>query len=326
MSAPSIPSREEITICFAHVAYRFADAFARREPDIDHFQVWSADDLKTRAGEADVIVTSGFWSNELLDGTPRVKFVQSASAGIDQYDQEKFRACSVRLASAQGVNERAVAEHAMALILSLARLIPEARDNQRNGVWRGMISDPGNREDELGGKSMLIVGMGRIGSRLATLAKAFDIRIVAVKRDPSRGGEAAHEVHAHGKLLELLPQADIVALTCPLTPETENLIDADAFAAMKPGAHLINVARGRVVEETALIAALRNGQIAAAGIDCTVDEPLPENSPLWSIDNALITPHTAGETRRYEDNVIDVLMDNLERLWRGDAELRNQVV
>ena len=326
MTSTTIPSREEITICFGHVAYQFADAFSRRDLGINHFQVWSADDLKKRAGEADVIVTSGFWSNDLLDGTPRVKFVQSASAGIDQYDQDKFQAQSVRLASGQGVNERAVAEHAMALILSLARLIPEARDNQRGKTWRGMISDPNIREDELGGKTMLIFGMGRIGSRLATLAKAFDIHVIAVKRDPSKGGEAAHEVHAQEKLPALLPQADIVALTCPLTPQTENLINAEAFAAMKPTAHLINVARGKVVEEAALIAALQNGQIAAAGLDCTVEEPLPESSPLWSIDNALITPHTAGETRRYEDNVIDILMDNLEQLWRGNAELRNQVV
>ncbi len=325
MTSKTIPPREEITIGFAHVAYQLADAFSRRDLGINHFQVWSADDLKRRAGEADVIVTSGFWTNDILDDSPRVVFVQSSSAGMDRFDPEKFRTQSVRLASGQGANERAVAEHAMALLLSLTRLLPEARDNQHNKKWRGMISDPNVREDELGGKTMLIVGMGRIGSRLATLAKAFDIHVIALKRDPSKGGEAAHEVHAQEKLHELLPRADIVALTCPLTPETENLIDADAFAAMKPSAFLINVARGKVVEENALIAALENGQIAAAGLDCTVEEPLPESSPLWSFDNALITPHTAGETRRYEDNVVDILMDNLERLWRGDTELRNEV-
>ncbi|MDA7947404.1 MAG: D-2-hydroxyacid dehydrogenase [Hyphomicrobiaceae bacterium] len=326
MTPTTFPSREEITICFGHVAYQLAEAFARRDLGINHFQVWSADELKERAGEADVVVASGLWSNDLLDSAPGIKFVQSASAGMDKFDADKFRANSVRLASGQGANERAVAEHAMALILSLTRRIPEACANQNAKTWRGMISDPNAREDELGGKTMLIVGMGRIGSRLATLAKVFDIHVVAVKRDPSKGGDAAHEVHAQAKLLELLPEADIVALTCPLTPETENLIGSDAFAAMKPSAHLINVARGKVVDEPALISALQGGQIAGAGIDCTVEEPLPENSPLWSIENALITPHTAGETRRYEDNVVDILMDNLERLWRGDAKLTNQVV
>ena len=124
----------------------------------------------------------------------------------------------------------------------------------------------------------------------------------------------------------MLPQADIVALTCPLTPQTERLIGAQALAAMKPSAILVNVARGRVVDEPALVAALADRRIAAAGIDCTVEEPLPAASPLWRLDNALITPHTAGETRRYEDNVIDLLLDNVERIWRGESTLRNQVI
>jgi phosphoglycerate dehydrogenase-like enzyme len=123
-----------------------------------------------------------------------------------------------------------------------------------------------------------------------------------------------------------LPQADVVALTCPLTPQTERLIGAQALAAMKPSAFLINVARGRVVDEPALVAALTERRIAGAGIDCAVEEPLPAASPLWALDNALITPHTAGETRRYEDNVIDLLVENLDRLWRGETALRNQIV
>ena len=127
-------------------------------------------------------------------------------------------------------------------------------------------------------------------------------------------------------LKALLPQADFVALTCPLTQETENIIDAATLAAMKPSAYLINCARGRCVNEAALIEALKAKQIAGAAIDVTVDEPLPTASPLWTADNLFITPHTAGETRRYEDNVIDILMDNLDRLWRNDGNLRNQIV
>jgi D-2-hydroxyacid dehydrogenase (NADP+) len=127
-------------------------------------------------------------------------------------------------------------------------------------------------------------------------------------------------------LLRLLPEADVVALTCPLTPQTENLIDAAALARMKPSAYLINVARGRVIDEPALIGTLSARRIAGAALDVTVEEPLPPNSPLWSMEHVLITPHTAGETRRYEDNVIEILRDNLDRLWRGEPELRNQIV
>jgi phosphoglycerate dehydrogenase-like enzyme len=124
----------------------------------------------------------------------------------------------------------------------------------------------------------------------------------------------------------LLPQADVVALTCPLTAETERLIDADALGRMKPTAYLINAARGRVVDEPALIAALDRRQIMGAALDVTVEEPLPAASPLWGMEHVLITPHTAGETRRYEDNVLAIMQENLQRLWRGETELMNQVV
>ena len=326
MVSSRFPSRDELTICFAHVAYRMADTFARRNTGIKHCEVRSVADLERHAGEAHVIVASGLWRNALLDTGANLRFVQSISAGTDQYDTERFRQKGVRLASAQGVNARAVAEHAMALILALARQLHIGRDNQNAKTWRGMIADPAFREDELGGKTLLIVGLGRIGARLATLAKAFDLKVIATKRDPKSGARAADAVYAQSELPQLLPLADIVALTCPLTPESEHLIDDRALARMKPSAHLINVARGRVVDEQALIAALRAGKIAAAGLDCTREEPLPPASALWSMQNVLLTPHTAGETRRYEENVIELLLENLKRLWRGEAVLVNQIV
>ena len=115
-------------------------------------------------------------------------------------------------------------------------------------------------------------------------------------------------------------------LTCSLTPQTENLIDAQALAAMQPSAYLVNVARGKVVNEPALIEALQAGRIAGAALDCVWEEPLPASSALWSVPRLLITPHTAGETRRYEDNVIDLLLENLGRMWRGESALKNQFV
>ena len=120
--------------------------------------------------------------------------------------------------------------------------------------------------------------------------------------------------------------ADFVALTCPLTPETENLINAAALARMQKGAFLVNAARGRCVDEAALAAALTERRIAGAAIDVTIEEPLSPTSPLWDIPTAFITPHTAGETRRYEDNVLDILEENLARLWRGETALSNQIL
>jgi phosphoglycerate dehydrogenase-like enzyme len=303
-----------------------AEQFARRRTGIAHFQVRSLDEFKARLPEAHVVVVSMMWRNELVEIAKNLQFIQSISAGLDQYDRDLLRRHNIRLASAAGVNAEAVAQHAMALILALKRQLHTGRDNQAAKVWRGMISEIAAREDQLNGKTLLIVGIGRIGSGLARLARAFEMRVIATRRDPSAGAPDAHAVYANDRLAELLPEADVVALTCPLTPQTENLIDAKAISLMKPSATLINVARGRVVDEEALIKALKETRLAAAGLDVTREEPLPPASPLWSMPNVLITPHTAGETQRYEDAVIDILLENLERMWRAETTLRNQVI
>ena len=136
----------------------------------------------------------------------------------------------------------------------------------------------------------------------------------------------ADQVIATADLQRVLPEADVLVLACPLTPETENLINAKALDLMKPSALLVNVARGRVVDEDALIATLKSGKLRAAALDVTREEPLPATSPLWTMPNVLITPHTAGETQAYEDNVIDILIENLDRLGRGETALRNGIV
>jgi phosphoglycerate dehydrogenase-like enzyme len=320
------PANDQLKICFAHVAYQFEAQFAARQTGIAAFQVRTREDLEARIGEADVLVISGFWNNALIPLAGKLKFIQSISAGVDQYGKTELAAAGIRLASAQGANARAVAEHALSLILALARRLPEARDNQARHVWRGMIGDLAKREDELGGKTLLVVGLGRIGGRLAALGRALDMHVIGVKRDPSQGREAADEVVGLDGLAAALPHADYVALTCPLTPETTGLIDAAALGRMKRSAFLVNCARGKVVDEAALTDALRRGLIAGAGIDVTVEEPLAETSALWGMENALITPHTGGETRSYEANVLDLMMENLVRLGRGEAALKNQVV
>ena len=321
-----IPPSDKLTVCFAHVAYRLQERFALQNTGIISFEVRDLDTLAARLPEADVLVISGLWRDSLLEHAGRLRFIQSIGAGTDQFPRDELAKRGIRLASAAGVNARAVAEHAMSLILALARRLPEARDNQHKRVWRQMIGDLSLREDELGGKTLLVVGLGQIGGRLAQLAKAFEMRVVACRQNPAAGPGAADEAQATAAFKSLLPDADFVALCCPLTPETENLVDAPALAAMKPSAYLVNVARGRVVDEAALVDALASHRIAGAGIDVTVEEPLAAESPLWAMEHVLVTPHTAGETRRYEDNVIAILRNNLGRLWRGETDLRNQIV
>jgi len=321
-----LPPNDKLTICFAHVAYQLHERFSGLDTGISSIAVRDPETLEDRVGEANVLVISGLWHDGLLDRAGKLRFIQAIGAGTDQFPLEELKKRGIRLASARGVNYRAVAEHAMALILTLSRRLPEARDNQAKRVWRGMIGDLSRREDELGGKTLLVIGLGQIGGRLAQLAKAFEMRVVGVRRDPAAGRGAADSVHAMGEFKSLLPEADFVALTCPLTKETEKLVDAEALARMKPSTYLVNIARGRVVDEAALVEALAARRIAGAGIDVTAEEPLAPNSPLWGMDHVLLTPHSAGETRRYEDNVIEILRDNLGRLWRGEEPLRNQVI
>ena len=303
-----------------------AATFEKRQSGISHFQAWTPAEVNKGVAEADVLVVSGFWHNDLLEVAPRLKFIQSIGAGYDQFPLDALKRRNIRLASARGVNRNAVSEHAMAHILAFARHIHTGRDNQRRHHWRGMLSDLAQREDELGHKTILIIGLGGIGSRVAKLAKAFDMRVLATKRNLATAEGPVDELHPPDHLPELLPQADFVLLTCPLTPETEKFIDEQAFALMKESAYLINMARGRCVDEPALLAALNNGSIAGAGIDHFWDEPLPADSPFWDLENVLITPHTGGETRMYEENVIDILLKNIERLLHGESELVNQIV
>ena len=321
-----IPPKDRLTICFAHAAYQMKACFDALNTGIASFELREREALDARINAADVLVVSGMWHNGLIGLGTKLRFIQSIGSGTDQFDKPALAAKGVRLASAAGVNARAVSEHAMSLILAMARRLPEARDNQAKRVWRGMISDLSQREDELAGKTLLIIGLGRIGGRLAQLAKAFDMNVIGFRRDPAGGRGAADSVHTLTELHTFLPRADFVALTCPLVPETRGVIDAAALGRMPRSAFLINVGRGPCVVETALIEALNAGRIAGAALDCTDPEPPEESSPLWHMANVFITPHTGGETRKYEVNVIEILMENLERMWSGETTLRNQVV
>lgn len=322
----TFPSPSELNICFAHVAYPMDQVFLKRGSELTFCQARNAEELDNVIRDANVLVVSGLWSNHLLESAPELRFIQSIGAGYDQFPLEELREKGIRLASASGVNRNAVSEHAMAMILSFSRHIHTGRDNQTAHFWRDMISDIGLREDELSGKTLGIIGLGSIGSRVAKLAKAFDMHVIATKRDLSNGTDIADEVFSPDSLSTLLERSDFVVLNCPLTTDTQNIINKESLNLMKSSSYLINVARGGCVEENDLIHALNNGDIAGAALDHFWDDPLPNNSPFWDMGNVIITPHTAGETRLYEENVIDILLENLDRLCEGQETLVNQIV
>jgi phosphoglycerate dehydrogenase-like enzyme len=311
------PARQDLTICFAHAAYQMQARFNLRKTGIQNFQVWNYDDFQKRVGEADVVVVSGMWKNDLIPSASKLKFIQSISSGMDQYSREQLAAKSVRLCSAAGVNARAVAEHAIALILAGGAAAARGARQPAPQVLARMIGDLTQREDELGGKTMLVVGMGRIGSHLATLGKAFGMKVIGIRQDPGKGSNGARCDPWHGDLVKLVPQADIVALNCALTPETTGLMSAAAFAAMKPSGVFVNVARGKVADESALIATHEGGQDRRGG-----DRRYRRGAAarrLAAVDDAQCLHHAAhgGRDRAYEDNVIDILIENLERLGKA---------
>jgi len=320
-----VPLPNDPVIGFAHATYRLAERFAARGTGLRIVEARTREELERQLPTLDVLAVSGLWRNDFAARAPRLVFIQSISAGTEHFDLALLAFRGIRLASARGVNAEAVAQHGMAMMLAIARRLPEALRNQDRRHWRGMAANPAAREDTLRGKTLLIVGFGRIGSRLGELARAFGMRVIGIRRDPASGGAGADAVHAFAELPALWGKADIVALTCALTAETTRLVDEAAFAVLKPGAWLVNLARGRVVDEAALLQALRTGRLAWAALDVFDNEPLPADHPLWAMPNVLITPHCAGEFEGYEDGVIDLLLENLSRLRRGEPPINGVV-
>ena len=309
---------QDITIGICHSAYQIEPVIRERLPEVTVFQEYSTEAMQPRMAAIDVLMVSGAWDDSLLENAVRLKWIQAIGVGYNQFPLDELQRRGIRLTNAVGVNALAVSEHALALILAMTRRLPEARDNQRHKYWRPMISDPTVREDELGGKTLGIVGLGAIGNRLATFGKALDMRVLGTKSNPATYQGMADEVYPADRLGDLLDVADVVALCCPLTPETTGIIGANELRRMRSSAYLINVARGPIVVESDLVTALQAGEIAGAALDVTIDEPLGPESPLWDMPNVLITPHTGGETSLYETRLVDIVVENMRRWERGE--------
>ena len=262
----------------------------------------------------DVDVVFGTFTPAMLERGRRLRWVQVTSAGVDSVLFPQLVDSEVVLTSAKGTVGIHLADHAMALLLTLTRGIAIAIRNPR---WdqRMPIRDV---SWELEGMTMGIVGLGGTGRDLAVRAHAFGMRIIAV--DP-QSVEAPPQVEACRGMDgfdALLEESDVVAVCAPLTPETQNMFDARAFEKMKDHALLINVTRGKIVEEAALMDALAKGVIGGAGLDVTPEEPLPEDHPLWRMSNVVVTPHTAGGSPVRGDRIVDLFCENLRRLLSGE--------
>jgi phosphoglycerate dehydrogenase-like enzyme len=285
----------------------------------------AGDDFARALPDADVVVTGGLTDDELARAG-RLRWFSSVAAGLDDMAAPALLARGVAVTNASGVHGPNIAEHVLAMILMFTRGMPRLLRAQLARRWERNLTSRSDGPGELTGKTLLVVGLGRIGEAIAARARPFGVRIVAVKHDPSTrhdGGVAVDELLGMDALDEALGRADHVCLTVPLTRETHHLMDARRLARLRAGAFLYNVSRGAVIDEAALVAALRAGKLAGAGLDVFEEEPLPPTSPLWDLDNVILTPHVAGATPLYYDRAAALFADNLEHFLAGQP-LRNR--
>jgi phosphoglycerate dehydrogenase-like enzyme len=270
-----------------------------------------------RATTAEVIL-AGHWSEELWKAAPRLRWVQSWGAGVEWILTPAFVASPILLTNAQGIYATPIAEHVLGFMLHFARAFDCHVRHQAEHAWQHA------EVRELRGSTLAIIGLGGIGAEVARLAKGFGMRVIAVRRRPDRPAPDADAVRGPDALPWLLGESDFVALCAALTPNTRHLIGETELRRMKPTAYLINIGRGELVDEEALIAALRDKRIAGAGLDVFAQEPLPSDSPLWDLPNLLITPHTSGNSPRSHARLMDLFCENLRRYLAGE-ELLNVV-
>ncbi len=273
---------------------------------------------------ADAEIYLGWVNREVFLAAKSLRWVQSPSSGIDRFLAiPELREGEVILTSARGTHAACLAEHALAVILSFTRGIGRFIVQQQQHHWANREIRP--TLVELTGRTMGIIGLGAVGQALAKRAAAFDMRIVAVDAVAVEKPAYVERVAGLDGLDALLEESDYVVVTVPYTADTRSMLDAARLALLKPTALLIGISRGGIIDEAATVLALQEGRLAGAALDVFATEPLPEESPLWDIENLLITPHAAGGSQFEASTVREIFTENLGRFLRGEFPLRNQI-
>ena len=270
----------------------------------------------------EIEIAAGGFPHDLLPRARALRWLQQWGAGADWLLRHPQAAeLGFILTNTSGIHAIPISEHIMGLLLTFARGLHRAACAQVRHEW---MSHGQQSIFELAGKTMLLVGVGAIGARTAAVATAFGMRVLGIRRDPSAGAPGVAGMYGPERLLDLLPETDFVVLTVPLTRETYRMIGERELRAMKRTAYIVNIGRGGTIQESVLVRALQEGWIAGAGLDVFEVEPLPADSPLWSMENVIITPHYAGATPAYDERALEILLDNLRRYQAGEP-LRNVV-
>ena len=281
----------------------------------------TAEEVAGAIAEADAVFSWGApraWLRDAFPTAAKLRWVQSASDGVDGLLFPELASSEVVVTNARGVFDDPIAEWAIGAMVAFTTGLQASIVDQMAGRWTD-----GRRRDPVAGRNLVVVGPGPIGRAAALRARALGMTVEAVGR-AARTDDALGSVAGPDGFHEALGRADHVLDALPLTAATTAIFDAKAFAAMRPTAFFVNVGRGRTVDEGALIDAVRDGTIAGAALDVFVEEPLPDDSPLWSMPQVVVSPHVSGDLRGWEETVVAVFVDNLRRFVAGES-LRNQV-
>ncbi|HYM77487.1 MAG TPA: D-2-hydroxyacid dehydrogenase [Candidatus Dormibacteraeota bacterium] len=290
----------------------FGERLAQQFPQLQIVQTNTYEGVEQHLRDAEVLFTISLRPEQFV-AARQLRWIQAPTAAVHQFLFPELVNSEVVLTNATEVHGPVVAEHVLALIFALAKKIPQAALLQQKRIWgQDAMWNDGQHPREVAGATLGLIGVGSIGRRVAQMASAVGMRVIAVREHVEKGSPPGVEaVFAPLDLDKLLGQSDYVVIAAPLIRATERLINAARLAVMKPQACLINVGRGPQVDESALAEALRAGRIGGAALDVFDREPLPSDSPLWSVENLLITPHTAGLTEKLWHRHYQLFSDNL---------------
>jgi D-2-hydroxyacid dehydrogenase (NADP+) len=281
--------------------------------------------LEPILGDTEVLLTNPVVPDDIVERAPNLKWLQLTSAGVDRLLDAPVVNSPVAVTTASGIHATPISEYVIGTMLAFAKSLPKAFRAQQERAWRPFWPD--ELEDETAG----VLGVGAIGARVVKLAKALDMRVLALRRSASRrltgdesGVPGVDEMLPPSDLPYLLAESDYVVVALPLTPESRNLIGEPELRGMKPNAVIVNIGRGAIIDEAALVRALKEGWIAGAALDVFQQEPLSPESELWGLENVILTPHISGGTPRYMERAVGLFCDNLRRYLEGEP-LRNVV-
>jgi D-2-hydroxyacid dehydrogenase (NADP+) len=324
------PAKTKLIVCVKHPFSEWtakptlAEAIRDRWPQMRVVFLANYDTLAKELPDAHIFVGASLRPEQFAHAK-QLKWIHSTAAGVSQLMYPELRNSGVIVTNPSGIFSPPMAEHTMGMILALARNFPDTVRFQDAAKWAQQdLWDKPQHLSEVNGSLLLIVGYGSIGRELAKRAQAFGMRIWGVTRSGKGDTTHAERIQPASELHQALPHADYIVIAAPDTPETKHLIGAEQIARMKRGARLINIGRGSLLDEAALMAALQSGQLSGAALDVTTPEPLPSDSALWKAPNLFITPHTSGVSDRLWQRETELLLRLLDE-WFAGKELSNCV-